>query len=80
MSYFLAEALHASGSEWWQKSYHFVKDATQAPNIAFVIVWLILPHFRAGIKCANLFMTKSGMVKLGDLNVSKVAKRGMMYT
>ena len=32
------------------------------------------------IKCANLFMTKEGVMKLGDLNVSKVAKRGMLST
>jgi len=32
------------------------------------------------IKCANLFLNKAGMVKLGDLNVSKVAKKGMMHT
>lgn len=32
------------------------------------------------IKCANIFLTKSGTVKLGDLNVSKVAKRGMLST
>jgi NIMA (never in mitosis gene a)-related kinase len=32
------------------------------------------------IKCANLFMTKEGVIKLGDLNVSKVAKRGMLRT
>lgn len=32
------------------------------------------------IKCANIFLTKSGLVKLGDLNVSKVAKRGMLST
>jgi NIMA (never in mitosis gene a)-related kinase len=32
------------------------------------------------IKCANLFLTKEGVVKLGDLNVSKVAKRGMLRT
>ena len=32
------------------------------------------------IKCANIFLTKSQMVKLGDLNVSKVSKRGMMHT
>ena len=32
------------------------------------------------IKCANLFMTKEGIVKLGDLNVSKVAKKGMLRT
>jgi len=32
------------------------------------------------IKCANLFLTKDGVLKLGDLNVSKVAKRGMLQT
>ena len=30
------------------------------------------------IKCANLFLTKDGIIKLGDLNVSKIAKRGML--
>ena len=32
------------------------------------------------IKCANLFLNKSGILKLGDLNVSKVAKRGLLHT
>ncbi len=32
------------------------------------------------IKCANVFLTKDGMIKLGDLNVSKVAKKGMLHT
>lgn len=32
------------------------------------------------IKCANLFLTKSGVLKLGDLNVSKVAKQGLLHT
>lgn len=32
------------------------------------------------LKCANIFLTKSGLVKLGDLNVSKIAKMGMAYT
>ena len=30
------------------------------------------------IKCANIFLTKDGMVKLGDLNVSKVAKNNVL--
>jgi len=32
------------------------------------------------IKCANVFLTKDGIIKLGDLNVSKVAKKGMLHT
>mmetsp|Transcript_52740 Transcript_52740/g.72252 ORF Transcript_52740/g.72252 Transcript_52740/m.72252 type:complete len:97 (-) Transcript_52740:213-503(-) len=32
------------------------------------------------IKSANIFLTKDGTVKLGDLNVSKVAKKGMLKT
>ena len=30
------------------------------------------------IKCANVFLTKDGLAKLGDLNVSKVAKSGIL--
>lgn len=32
------------------------------------------------IKCANIFLTTDEVVKLGDLNVSKVAKKGMLST
>ena len=30
------------------------------------------------IKCANVFLTKSGVAKMGDLNVSKIAKMGVL--
>jgi len=30
------------------------------------------------IKCANVFLKKDGTAKLGDLNVSKVAKAGIL--
>ena len=29
---------------------------------------------------ANFFMNKDGFVKLGDMNVSKIAKKGLLYT
>lgn len=32
------------------------------------------------IKCANIFLTKDGVAKLGDLNVSKIAKMGILKT
>lgn len=32
------------------------------------------------IKCANIFLTMQGIVKLGDLNVSKIAKQGQLQT
>ncbi|OMJ88081.1 hypothetical protein SteCoe_10066 [Stentor coeruleus] len=32
------------------------------------------------LKCANIFISREGVMKLGDLNVSKVNKRGLAYT
>jgi len=32
------------------------------------------------IKCANIFMNKNGVLKLGDLNVSKIVKMGLATT
>lgn len=32
------------------------------------------------LKSANVFLSKDGNAKLGDLNVSKVAKQGMLHT
>lgn len=32
------------------------------------------------LKSANVFLQKNGGAKLGDLNVSKVAKKGLLYT
>jgi len=32
------------------------------------------------MKSANIFLYKDSTAKLGDLNVSKVAKKGLLYT
>lgn len=32
------------------------------------------------LKSANVFITNDGTLKLGDLNVSKIAKKGLVYT
>jgi NIMA (never in mitosis gene a)-related kinase len=32
------------------------------------------------IKAANIFVSSDGRYKLGDLNVSKVLKKGLAYT
>lgn len=32
------------------------------------------------LKCANIFISKDGTAKLGDLNVSKEAKCGLLQT
>lgn len=32
------------------------------------------------MKSANVFLTKEGLAKIGDMNVSKIAKRGLLYT
>lgn len=36
--------------------------------------------FHRDLKSANVFLKKNGTAKLGDMNVSKVAKRGLLYT
>lgn len=39
-----------------------------------------LKIFHRDIKSANIFLDKKGTALLGDLNVSKVAKQGLLYT
>lgn len=36
--------------------------------------------FHRDLKSANIFITKNGQIKVGDMNVSKLAKKGLLYT
>lgn len=36
--------------------------------------------FHRDLKSANIFLNKDETSKLGDMNVSKVAKKGLLYT
>jgi len=36
--------------------------------------------YHRDLKTANIFLMKDGSAKLGDMNVSKVAKKGLLYT
>ena len=36
--------------------------------------------FHRDLKSANIFLTKEGLIKIGDMNVSKIAKKGLLYT
>lgn len=36
--------------------------------------------FHRDMKSANIFLTSTGTVKIGDLNVAKIAKKGLLYT
>lgn len=36
--------------------------------------------FHRDLKSANVFLNKDLTAKLGDMNVSKVAKKGLLYT
>ena len=39
-----------------------------------------LKIFHRDLKSANVFISKDGTAKIGDMNVSKVAKKGLLYT
>ena len=81
---------HADGGDLLEKINNHKKKLTFFPERE---IWNYFIHMVRGlkslhdlkichrdIKCANVFLTKSGVAKLGDLNVSKVIKKGMLHT
>lgn len=81
---------YANGGDLYNKIIDYKKKGSTMPEHE---VWKIFIQIVKGlkalhdlkivhrdIKCANIFLTKDNIVKLGDLNVSKVAKRGLLQT
>jgi NIMA (never in mitosis gene a)-related kinase len=79
---------HADGGDLYNKIVQYKKKGQYIPEkeVWHIFIQIIrglqalhdLKIVHRDIKCANLFTTKEGVLKLGDLNVSKVAKRGML--
>lgn len=80
----------ANDGDLYQKILEHQKKNTQ---MAESFIWTVLIHmvkalkvlhqmkiFHRDLKSANVFLSKDGQAKLGDLNVSKVAKKGLLYT
>jgi NIMA (never in mitosis gene a)-related kinase len=80
----------ANGGDLQKKISDHIKSKTYFPEyedckaLVHMTYGLKLMHdmkiLHRDLKCANVFMTKWGVYKLGDLNVSKVAKKGLVYT
>ena len=60
------------------KALHDLKIFHRDMKVIFQAKYLI--SWGLSAKSANVFLNKDGLVKLGDLNVSKVAKKGLLFT
>lgn len=49
LAHTLKEHIHVVRAERGLKGNHFVEDAAQTPNVALVVIGLVLPDFRAGV-------------------------------
>ncbi|KRX07956.1 Protein kinase-like domain [Pseudocohnilembus persalinus] len=81
---------YCDGGDLFQKICQYQKKNQLFPEkeIFSILVQIVkglqelhqLKIFHRDLKSANVFLCKDGSVKLGDMNVSKVAKKGLLYT
>ena len=69
---------------WHQKEQQYIPEDVIWKIFIQVVRGLKSLHdikiFHRDLKSANIFLNKDGTSKLGDMNVSKVAKKGLLYT
>ena len=66
------ETLHALGSEWWKKRYHFIENTAERPDVTQMIVRLFFPYLRTSvIRGACLRLQEASLSYLGHIKVSK---------
>ena len=67
-----------------QKSQRYFKETERWSIFIQLLQGLRVLHsnhiMHRDLKTANIFLTKNGICKLGDLNVSKIVKMGLLYT
>ena len=67
-----------------QKDQTFLKEEEIWQIFIQVVKGLKVLHenniFHRDLKSANIFLNKNGRAKLSDINMSKVAKKGLLYT
>ncbi|CAD8080082.1 unnamed protein product [Paramecium sonneborni] len=81
---------YAEGGDLLQKIQRYIKRQLLIPEqeiwqVAIQVLQGLraLHHkkiFHRDLKCANIFLYENDQVKLGDFNVSKLAKNGLVYT
>ena len=81
---------YADGGDLYQKILEHIKKKSLIDE---KLIWSVaigvvnglkalheLKIFHRDLKSANVFLFKDGRIKLGDLNVSKQAKKGLLLT
>ena len=70
---FVAQCLHAVCPEWGKQCDHLIDHTAQAPNITFIIVWFVIPNFRACVvRCSCLSSHKAMLSYLRDVEIPKL--------
>jgi hypothetical protein len=68
----MVKSIHIGSSEGWVQSHHLIDDATCGPEIAFEVVWLVFPDFRAAIvRSPSLSVEHCSLLgNFGDIQVT----------